>query len=189
MRTVVLCFDPKKRKNRPEEARPDDDNSEETMTGDFISANTDNTEEILAYENENLRKLYTSEIEQSLARWNSRWRPESLEHYLKTGWSFLLRDRDIPSSFSPDGALIGYFLAQPLLFLDGQTQSLWVEYISFKNLAARDNLCDFAYRLSKEKHLQKVYFPSLNNVKNSVNTYKASPWAPDVVQVLTTKAQ
>lgn len=159
------------------------------MSSDFLSANLENLEEILAYENNRLREVYPTEIEQSMARWDSRWRPESLEHYLKSGWSFLLRDREIPSPYSADGALVGYFLAQPLLFLDGQTQSLWIEYISFSNLETRDKLCDFAYKLSREKHFQKVYFPSQNNVVNSVNTYKATPWTPDVVQVLTTKVQ
>ncbi len=159
------------------------------MSNDFVSANLENLEEILAYENNKLHELYPTEIEQSMVRWSSRWRQESLEHYLKTGWSFILRDRDINSDFSVDGALVGYFLAQPLLFLDGQTQSLWIEFISFSNLATRDKLCDFAYKLSREKHFQKVYFPSQNNVINSVNSYKATPWTPEMVQVLTTKVQ
>jgi hypothetical protein len=159
------------------------------MHGDFVCANIDNLDEILTYENSKLKELYSTEIEQSLARWSSRWRQESLEHYLKAGWSFILRDREIPSTFSMDGALIGYFLAQPLLFLDGQTQSLWIEHVSFSNLSARDRLCEFAYKLSREKHLQKVYFPSQNNVLNSVNTYKATAWTPEMVQVLTTKVQ
>lgn len=157
------------------------------MSVDFVNANLEILEEILAYENGKLRETYPNEIEQSMARWGSRWRQESLEHYLKTGWSFILRDREISSSFSKEGALIGYFIAQPLLFLDGQTQSLWIEYISFANLSARDKLCEFAYKLSREKHFQKVYFPSQNNVLNSVSSYKAVPWTPEVVQVHTTK--
>jgi hypothetical protein len=159
------------------------------MSCDFLSATPENLEEILAYENNKLKDIYPTEIEQSLVRWNSRWRQEALEHYLKLGWSFILRDRELPSTFSTEGALLGYFLAQPLLFLDGQTQSLWIEHISFANLATRDRLCEFAYKLSREKHFQKVYFPSQNNVVNSLSSYKATPWTPEMVQVLTTKAE
>lgn len=157
------------------------------MSIDILGATIDHLEEILAYENNKLIEQQLPEIEQSLVRWNSRWRQESLEHYLKTGWCFLIRDRELANPTSGDGALLGYFLAQPLLFLDGQTQSLWIEHISFSNLATRDRLCEFAYRLSREKHFQKVYFPAQTNVLNSVNTFKATAWTPEVVQVQTTK--
>lgn len=157
------------------------------MSSNFINATIDNLEEILAYENNKLKEIHSTEIEQSLARWNSRWRQESLEHYLKLGWSFVLRDGEMSNPESSDGTLLGYFLAQPLLFLDGQTQSLWIEHISYINLSARDQLCEFAYKLAREKHLQKIYFPSQGSVLNSVTSFKAIPWSPEVVQVLTTK--
>lgn len=159
------------------------------MQGDFIAASLDHKNEIFNFENSKLKELYPSEIEQSMARWDSRWREESLEHYLKVGWSFILRDRAWQTPECPEGALMGYFLAQPLLFLDGQTQSLWVEHLSFANLSARDRLCEFIYKLAREKHLQKVYFPSGNNVLNSLSPYKATPWIPEMAQVLTTKVQ
>lgn len=159
------------------------------MIGDFINANIDNLQELLDYENSKLKELYPSEIDQSLARWNSRWRAESLEHYLKSGWSFIVRDREIPSPHSELGAIVGYFLGQALLFLDGQTQSLWIEHISYSNLAVRDSLCEFACRLSREKHFQKVYFPKQTSVLNSLGAFKAATWTPEVVQVLTTKVQ
>ena len=157
------------------------------MSSNFINATIDNLEEILTYENNKIKEIHSTEIEQSLARWNSRWRQESLEHYLKLGWSFIMRDQELASPYSTEGGLSGYFLAQPLLFLDGQTQSLWIEHISFINLSARDQLCEFAYKLSRDKHLQKVYFPSQGSVLNSVNSFKATPWTPEVAQVLTTK--
>ncbi len=155
----------------------------------YINATINDLNEILHYENQKLKDLHYDEIEMSLERWNSRWRQESLEHYLKTGWSFVLRDKDITSAYSSEGSLIGYFLAQPLLFLDGQTQSLWIEHLSYSNLEARDNLCDFAYRLSREKHFQKIYYPSQNieHVLNSANSYRGTPWNPGMVQVLTTR--
>jgi hypothetical protein len=158
------------------------------MLSNFLNATTNNLEELLAYENNKLKEIHASEIEQSLARWNSRWKQESLEHYLKLGWSFLLRDDELSNPYSQEGGLLGYFLAQPLLFLDGQTQSLWIEHVSYINLSTRDKLCEFAYKLAREKHLQKVYFPSQGSVLNSVNPFKATPWTPEVVQVLTTKA-
>lgn len=158
------------------------------MLGHFINATLDNLEEIFSYENNKLQDTHASEIEQSLARWNSRWKKESLEHYLKLGWSFLLRDPEVSHSASSEGTLLGYFLAQPLLFLDAQTQSLWIEHISFVNLSSRDQLCEFAYKLAREKHFQKVYFPSDASVLNSIHSFKATPWSPGVMQVLTTKA-
>jgi hypothetical protein len=156
---------------------------------EFINATLENLEEILFYEEEKLKELYPTEIEQSLARWSSPWRKESLEHYLKSGWSFVMRDREVPSTFSNHGSLVGYFLAQPLLFLNGQTQSLWIEHLNYTQLSARDQLCEFAYKLGRDKHLQKVYFPATNALLNSVTTYKATAWTPEVLQVLTTKAQ
>lgn len=158
------------------------------MSGRFIVAGIDCLNELLDFENQKLKELYPSEIEQSLARWNSRWRQESLEHYLKLGWSFLLRDSGSQSDQHPEGILQGYFLAQPLLFLDGQTQSLWIEHLSYSNLAARDQLCEMAYRLSRDKHLQKVYFPAQNSILSSVNAFNATPWKPEVVQILTTRS-
>ena len=155
--------------------------------GNFLGATVENIDEILFYENNKIKEIHSSEIEQSMIRWNSRWRQESLEHYLKLGWSFILRDNEVSNPHSTDGVLLGYFLAQPLLFLDGQTQSLWIEHISYINLSARDQLCEFAYKLSREKHFQKVYFPSQGSVLNSVNILKATPWIPEVVQVFTTK--
>lgn len=91
-----------------------------------------------------------SEIENQMMVWNSYFRKESLEHYFKTGWSFLAE--------TEDKNLVGFFMAQPLLFLDKQTQSLWVELIQAENDEIYTELLDIAYRLSREKHFQKVLF-------------------------------
>jgi hypothetical protein len=103
------------------------------------------------------------------------------------GWCFLARDESQPSSFSKEGSLVGYFLAQPLLFFDGQTQTLWVEHMQFSTLVARDSLCELAYKLSREKHFQKVLFPESQTVANAVKSFKAESWDPQVLSVLTTK--
>lgn len=144
-------------------------------------------EELQDFENRKLTEIHTNEIELSMARWESRWRPESMQFYIQTGWCFLVRNSDVESPSSTEGILVGYFLAQPLTFLDGQTQSLWIEHISYSTLEARDRLCELAYQLSKEKHLQKVYFPNQTSVHNSIQNMKPTPWIPNVYQVHTTK--
>lgn len=144
-------------------------------------------DEILDFESRKLKEQFPDETERTMASWHSRARKESLEHYLPMGWSFVARDTTQASSFSKEGALVGYFIAQPLLFLDGQTQSLWMEHIQYSSLQARDELCDLAYRLSREKHFQRVYFPQSQSIFNSVKTLKAEDWDPQVLVIKTTK--
>ena len=145
-------------------------------------------QEILDFENKKLQELIPDEMERTLHSWNVRWRKEALEHYLSLGWSFLARDKDKPSSYSDEGLLVGYFIAQPLLFLDGQTQSLWVEHLQYGSLQARDELCELAYKLSREKHFQKVFFPNESGITNSISAFKAETWNPAVMHIKTTKA-
>lgn len=136
-------------------------------------------DEILNFENKKLQQLVPDEMERSIQSWNARWRKEALEHYLSLGWSFSARDQD--------DELVGYFIAQAFLFLDGQTQSLWVEHLQFNSLPVRDALCELAYKLGREKHLQKVYFPDTLTIATALQSYKAEPWEPVVLQVRTTK--
>ena len=145
-------------------------------------------DEIFEYEKRKLQEQITDEMEREFHIWNSRWRKEALEHYLPMGWSFLARETSRVSHEAPEGALVGYFIAQPLLFLQGQTQALWVEHIQYSSLQVRDELCDLAWRLSREKHFQKVYFPDLAGVANAVQRFKAEAWNPLALEVKTTKA-
>lgn len=140
----------------------------------------DDLQEILDLENKKLHETYPDEMERMMAGWNSRFRVEALNHYLPLGWSFLARDDE-------SHKVMGYFIAQPLLFLDGQTQSLWVEHVQYVSLQARDELCELAYKLGREKHLQRVYFPGDNGVPNSISTFKPTAWNPGVSVVKTTK--
>ncbi len=135
-------------------------------------------QEILDFEEKKLRETVADENERTFQAWNARWRKESLEHYLPMGWSFLARD---------EGDLEGYFIAQPLLFLDGQTQSLWVEHLQYSSLEARDQLCDLAYRLAREKHLQRVFFPNSTAILNSVKAFKPEAWNSMTLVIKTTK--
>jgi hypothetical protein len=144
-------------------------------------------EEVLHFEKAKLQETIADEMERELTSWNSRWRPESLNHYLPMGWSFLARDRNLKSEFSEEGLLVGYFLAQPLLFFEGQTQSLWVEHMAYNTLQARDELCELAYKLSREKHFQKVLFPECQSIMNAVKAFKAENWDPQVLTINTTK--
>lgn len=143
--------------------------------------------ELIDFEEKKLIESISDEAERTFAKWNSKWRQESLEHYAKLGWSFLARNKDLSSRFSNEGQLVGYFTAQPLLFLDGQTQSLWVEHLSYSSLQARDQLSELAYKLSREKHFQRVFYPTSSAVINSISTYKPELWNPQSYIVKTVK--
>lgn len=144
-------------------------------------------EELLDFEKKKLIEIEQNEIEREFIQWNSRWRKESLEHYAQMGWSFLARNPDLKSNYSNEGLLVGYFTAQPLLFLEGQTQSLWVEHLSYSTLQARDELVEIAYKLSRDKHFQRVYFLNNQGVINSVNALKPEAWNPQMIYIKTTK--
>ncbi len=148
---------------------------------------TADLDEIVDFEKTKLRETVADEMERELLSWNARWRAESLNHYVPMGWCFLARDRNLTSAFSKEGQLIGYFLAQPLLFFDGHTQSLWIEHMQYTTLQARDELCELAYKLSREKHFQKVFFPESQSVMNAVKAFKAQNWDPQVLVVNATK--
>ena len=79
--------------------------------------------------------------------WDQSWRKESLEHYSQLGWSFIAEE---------NGELLGYVLAQPILFFNNWTQTLWVEHLSATSDTVGHTLMDVLIRWSKSKHLQKV---------------------------------
>ena len=83
--------------------------------------------------------------------WTAPWRTESLQHYLKLGWSMFKRNPDT-------GELLGYVLAQPILFMRTQTQSVWIEYVDALTPAIKTELVDTIIRVSREKHMQRVLF-------------------------------
>lgn len=148
---------------------------------------TTDLDEILQFERAKLQETISDEMEREIKSWNARWRKESLDHYFSIGWSFLVRDPSQTSAFSNEGLLVGYFLAQPLLFFDGQTQTLWVEHVQFSTLQARDELCELAYKLSRDKHFQKVLFPDSQSVSNATKNFKSQNWGPQVLSIQTTK--
>lgn len=144
-------------------------------------------DELLQFEAKKLNESPGTPEDRIFQSWNSRARKESLEHYLSLGWSFLVRDTEVENPLSSEGQLLGYMLAQPFLFFEGHTQTLWIEHLSYSTLATRDELCNLAYRLSREKHFQKVLFPQSSGVMNSVASLKPEVWQPAVISIKTTK--
>jgi len=143
-------------------------------------------ESLLEFEQKKGKEIFLDEMEQMFAKWNSKARKESLEYYLPLGWSFVAIDTELDLS-QKNGSIVGYFLGQALLFIDGQTQSLWIEHLQYSSLQARDELCELAYKLGREKHLQKVYFPQGVVLNSSVQIFKPEVWNPQILAVKTTK--
>ena len=148
---------------------------------DFRVIQKSEMEEVLEFETKKLVESYPDETERTFQMWQSRSRKEALEHYVPMGWSFLARERDA------DNTIRGYFLAQPLLFFQGLTQSLWIEHMQFQSLEVRDALIELAYRLSREKHFQGVYYPHLQSVQNAIQKMRAEVWNPNASFVKTVR--
>lgn len=134
--------------------------------------------EIMDFEQQNLAALYPDETERMMALWSSKFREEALRHYVQLGWSFVVRDK-ISQKF------LGYFIGQPLLFFNRHTQSLWIEHLSAAHPSVRDELLMIAYKLGKEKNLQRVYFPQ--EFANDLTHVRAESWDSEMIMVRTTK--
>lgn len=137
-----------------------------------------NYDEVFAFAERNLEKAFPDEAERMFASWAVRWRKEALEHYLRLGWSFIVRDQ---------GQIVGFFLAQPFLFFRGQTQTLWVEHIEALDPEVREGLVDVAARVAREKHLQRVLFADADQYENELKKWSPSPLNEPIAEVKTTK--
>ncbi|MBC7743131.1 MAG: hypothetical protein H7061_13100 [Bdellovibrionaceae bacterium] len=142
-------------------------------------AQLDDVEKVYQFEMEQKFQADADEYETQMLVWDSSFRKESLEHHFKLGWSFVAIDKD--------NQIAGFFLGQPLLFFDRQTQTLWVEYISSKSDEVNSELIDIAYRLSREKHFQRVLFSSDISVKHLTKPFSFQPWDRQTVFLKTTK--
>ncbi len=118
-------------------------------------------------------------FENKMLVWDSSFRKESLEHHFKLGWSFVAED--------DQQNIVGFFLGQPLLFVDKQTQTLWVEYVSALNPEIISELVDIAYRLSREKHFQRVLLSSSVQALELTKPFQFQPWDRETVFLKTTK--
>lgn len=105
------------------------------------------------------------EFETMMAVWNSAFRKEALEHYFKLGWSFI--------AYNEKKEICGFFMGQPLLFFDKQTQTLWIEHASAIDLSILGDLIEIAYKLAREKHFQRVVLPK--EIQN-LNLNKSLPF-------------
>ena len=110
---------------------------------------------ILNFEKDILINLVDDDVERELSSWQAPWRLEALEHYLPMGWSFAAWEGE-----EGDSALLGYFLAQPLLFFKGMTQSLWLEHLQARTPELKHELLEVAYKLCREKHFQNLLLAS-----------------------------
>lgn len=106
-------------------------------------------ESVLQFERKLLDKhSQLSDMEKEMSSWHAKWRKEQLEHYLSLGWS--------AGIFSDDGHLTSYYLAQPIVFFRGLTQTIWVEHFCYEEKQDMETLFEVCYRQAREKHLQAV---------------------------------
>ncbi len=109
---------------------------------------------VFEFAEERLKQSIPDDMERMIKIWESRFRKEALNHYLNSGWSFV--------AYTQEGnkeVLNGFFLGQPLLFFEGHTQTLWIEDVQANNSKIKDELVEIAYKLSRDKHLQRVILP------------------------------
>lgn len=122
---------------------------------------------------------HAENIETQMLVWNSAFQPEALEHYFKTGWSFIAEDQI--------GDIVGFFMGQPLLFFNKNTQSLWVEYLCAKDPEIYTELIDISYKLSREKHFQAVLYSKTILNKKLTKSYPFLDWDKELIFLKTTK--
>jgi len=134
---------------------------------------------IYNYAHNKLKMSIPDEMELMMKVWESNFRKEALEHYLKLGWSFIAEDSS--------GKIAGFFLGQPFLFVDAQTQTLWVECLQADNFKIESELADIAIKLSRDKHLQRVILPDQVLTLHFDKPYNFQKWSEKHVWVKTTK--
>jgi hypothetical protein len=147
---------------------------------DYRIAQTQDLENIYQFALQKLKLRYPNEMECMIKVWESRFRKESLEHYLKLGWSFIAETKI-------NQHLQGYFIGQPLLFFEGQTQTLWVEDILAETEEIESDLVEIAYKLSKDKHFQKVFFSSRHSPNCEKKNIKFNDYSEKLIWCKTTK--
>jgi len=136
---------------------------------------------IISYEKKKLESNGKDPMDNELFSWEAPWRKESLDHYLPMGWSFCLWEDGEYSS------LKGYFIAQPLVFYSGWTQSLWVEHVSFNNAEIGHELLDLAYRTARSKHFQKMFIQNLDPSIKLLDKWKPKKISDNVTEFTTAK--
>lgn len=126
------------------------------------SLRIEDAEQILALEREALAAQGLDEIHAQMQEWKSLWREESLKHYIPKGWSFGVFDQD-------SGKLQSYFIAKVIPFFRSYTQVLWIEHINANSIEQSEALFEVAYRYSREKHLQQMFFSNCSWIDFSLS--------------------
>lgn len=111
-------------------------------------------EAVLAFAQSRLLIQIEDPMERSFVEWSAPWRTESLRHYLGTGWSFAV----VENQNTPQEKIVGFALAQPLLFIRSFTQTIWVEHMDQIHDEIGKLLIETLYRWSRDKHMQKLVF-------------------------------
>ncbi len=121
------------------------------MKVEYRIAQVADLDAIYQFAESQLKEQIPDDMERMIKIWESRFRKEGLDHYLKMGWSFIAENES--------NHCVGYFLGQPLLFVEGHTQTLWVEEVRAQSEQISAELIDISYKLSRDKHFQKVILP------------------------------
>ena len=145
------------------------------MQTEFYVASLDDLDAIYTFAANKLSKLAQDPTAFMFESWTAPWRKESLEHYLKGGWSFI-------ASTQVEGRreISGFFLAQPILFMSRQTQSLWIEMLLGENQKVSEFLVEIAVKTAREKHLQRVLFADYSQHQSYLNKFEVSRQQNDI---------
>ena len=143
-------------------------------------------DEVYAYAKRRLALDIPDEVERRFRSWEVAWRREALEHYLKLGWSFIVR-RDVGNGLQT----VGFFLAQPFLFFRGQTQTVWVEHVEADDAETTAALIEVAIKVAREKNFQRALFAT-SGTSGEKLAHELQKWAPTllpdrIVEVRTSK--
>lgn len=134
------------------------------MQNEFYVASLNDLDRIYNFASEKLSKLAQDPTAFMFESWTAPWRKESLTHYLKGGWSFI--------ATTPTKEVAGFFLAQPILFMNRQTQSLWVEMILGEDRPTTEFLAEIAIKTAREKHLQRVLFADFSKNRSYLERFQ-----------------
>lgn len=107
-------------------------------------------DQIQAFERAIIAESGQDPVEAEMESWTAPWRSESLQHYIPQGWSF--------AAFNSEGKVEGYLIAQPILFFQRQTQTVWVEHLNSRSGEVSKILAEVIWRWCRDKHMQKLIF-------------------------------
>lgn len=145
----------------------------------FQVLSSNDLEEIFAFAENNLRAEMPDDVERTFHIWMVKWRKEALEHYLKLGSSFIARN--------PNKEVVGFYLAQPLLYFRGQNQTYWIEHVEARDPQVKEALVEVAVRHAREKHVQRVLFADAHALMPQLMKWSAQLITDEIAEVKTTK--